>query len=194
MSLQAISNTAFSYARTINNYMQTVPYAGRAWVYARDKIVLPSSAFAAAVWKGAGPTISLYARKVNTYMQTVPYAGRAWVYARDKIVLPGTALTVTAWKTTQPHITKTAHWAAANKGMAAGSVILGILGLALIKRVFFPPSPEQKLKELEEAHEAQTRRTNRLWNAWNRSESKKDALYRAVLEARKELQRKSNRI
>jgi hypothetical protein len=58
MTLTAISDTVFSCARTINTTMQTVPYAGRAWVYARDNIVLPGAALAVAIWSAGMARIS----------------------------------------------------------------------------------------------------------------------------------------
>jgi hypothetical protein len=58
MTLTAISDTVFSCARTINTTMQTVPYAGRAWVYARDNIVLPGAALAVALWSAGTARIN----------------------------------------------------------------------------------------------------------------------------------------
>lgn len=58
MTLTAISDTVFSCARTINNTLQTVPYAGRAWTFARDNIVLPGAALAVALWSAGTARIS----------------------------------------------------------------------------------------------------------------------------------------
>jgi hypothetical protein len=58
MTLTAISDSLFSCARTINNTMQTVPYAGRAWTLARDNIVLPGAALAVAIWSAGKACIS----------------------------------------------------------------------------------------------------------------------------------------
>lgn len=56
--IQGFANTAISYTKAVNTYVQDIPYAGKVWSLARDKIVLPGAALAVSAWNAAQPTLS----------------------------------------------------------------------------------------------------------------------------------------
>jgi hypothetical protein len=57
MTLQALANNTLIILRDVNNYAQSVPYAGRVWTYARDWAVLPAAALSFTVWASVHPRL-----------------------------------------------------------------------------------------------------------------------------------------
>jgi hypothetical protein len=56
--IQGFANTAIATTKAVNTYVQDIPYAGKVWSLARDKIVLPGAALAVAAWKAVEPKLS----------------------------------------------------------------------------------------------------------------------------------------
>jgi hypothetical protein len=56
--IQGFANTAISTTKAVNTYVQDIPYAGKVWSLARDKIVLPGAALAVAAWNAVQPKLS----------------------------------------------------------------------------------------------------------------------------------------
>lgn len=58
MTLQALANNTLIILRDVNNYAQSVPYAGRVWTFARDWAVLPVAALPFTVWASVHPRLT----------------------------------------------------------------------------------------------------------------------------------------